>query len=399
MKKPTKRYKRIFIVFVSAFLGVILLAGAIFGAVSIVRESRSVMKYKGVYLNSGVSNYLISSYKYDFMIALKSKGIVCRDTESFWQSEARDGQTYGEMLADETALYLKRVIIGSYLFDKNTRLNKNDKDVIEKAVEDVLIYRADGDKAKFNDLSRDMGFTYSDFEKAAEMLYKYEMAESVIFGFDGEALASGSFTLQCDEYFEKSFSRVMLMFVRTDGEYVTNPETGKQEFSKYDESLKAKAEAEIDEIRTLIYNAENNVQEEQMSATSFVDWYINKKYPTGTVNDTSGYYFSRYSSYTNEFYKDASSIVELAFSTEIGHYAEAVLDFGVCFIYRCELEEGAYQRDSIKHFFGDFYDDAATYLYFEAIDFYLPDVTVKEKYDHSSVIGIPYNQEFSIKFG
>ena len=149
----------------------------------------------------------------------------------------------------------------------------------------------------------------------------------------------------------------------------------------------------------LIYTAENNVGDEQMSASSFIEWYIAKKYPTGTANDTSGYYFSSTSSYTSEFAQDAPEIVKLAFSTEIGHYAECEVDFGVCFIYSCVPDEGAYSRSSLEHFFTDFYDDAAAYIYSASVDSYLTDVAVKEKYDRYAIVTKPYNHELSVKFG
>lgn len=391
----TNKSKKIFIIFTSVFLGILLIFTATLGTVAIVRNARSVMKYEGVYLYSGEANYLAASYKYDFMRALTRSGVECHDDDAFWQSKSESGETYAELLKEGTERYIKRVIAGSYLFDRNTSLSKNDKAVIEQAIEDVLFYRAEGSKERFNEIAAPMGFTFSDFENAAELLYKYEMAESVIFGYDGAALTSNSFTAQCDEFFENNYSRVMLMFVHTEGKLMVDTETGKEEFIEYSDEVKEQIKAEIEQIRTLIYNAENELVAEQMNPTSFVEWYICEKYPTGTVNDKAGYYFSKTSSYPSEY----EDIVELAFSTEKGHYAECEIDTGICFIYRAELEERAYSRESISHFFADFYDEAASYLYSESLDSYLPSVTVKEKYNRDSVVSIPYNSELSITFG
>ena len=242
-----------------------------------------------------------------------------------------------------------------------------------------------------------MGFTYRDFERAAQLMYKYEMAESVIFGYDGSALESGDFSAECQEYFENEYSRVMLLIMRTDGELVTDPETGKEVLSEYDDTTRAKVLADIERVRQLIANAENDAFDEQMSEEAFA-WYINE-YKTGTVNDTEGYYFSSGSSYSLEFAKDAPEVVSLALSTEVGHYAECQLDIGVCFIYRLPLERGAYARISLSHFFEDFYVGASSYIYSTSLDAYLDAVSVKEGYDREAVISKPYNLELSVSFG
>ena len=394
----SERSKRVFLIFTSAFLGCILLVGIIFGAIGIAKNTSAVMKYKNVYLGDGVASYLATSYKYDMMSSLTRMGIECYDSEYFWGSESEDGKTWGEVLAESTEKYLGRVIVGSYLFDRNARLTKNDKAVIEKAVDEVIAYRADGSVDTFNEMAKDMGFTYRDFKKAVEMLYKYEMAESVIFGYDGAALKSGGFALECEAYFEEAYSRVKLMFIRTEGEYATDPETGKQVYSEYDEATKAKIQEKIEYIRTLIYNTENDLVAEGMNEETF-DWYIQNDHPTGTANDTEGYYFSSESSYSQEFAMDAPEVVRLALSMDVGHYAECEVDIGVCFIYKCETEAGAYDRIGLAHFFGDFYEKASSYVYSASLDAYLEGVTVKEKYNADAVITKPYNQKLNVKFG
>jgi len=394
----SERSKKVFLIFTAAFLGCVLLVGIVFGTVGIVKSSRAVMRYKNVYLNDGAASYLATSYKYDFMKMLGRSGVDCYDSEFFWESEAEDGKTYGDLLAESTEKYLCRVIVGSYLFDRNTRLTKDDKAVIEKAVDEVLAYRADGDVDTFNEMAEDMGFTYRDFNRAAEMLYKYKMAESVIFGYDGASLESGAFSLECEAYFESAYSRVKLMFIRTDGEYATDPETGENVYSEFDDTTKAKIQEKIEHIRTLIANAEDDVLGEQMNEEAF-DWYVQNDYPTGSINDTEGYYFSADSSYTQEFAQDAPEVVRLALSTEVGHYAECEVDIGVCFIYKCELEAGAYGRIGLAHFFGDFYKNASSYVYSVSLDAYVSGVSVKDKYNAYAIVTKPYNQELAVVFG
>lgn len=384
--------KKLFLIFTAAFLGCVLLVGIIFGTIAIVRNARSVMIYNGIYLKEGVANYLSASYKYDFMSALAKSGIECYDSEDFWQSDADGGKTYGDILVENTEKYIKSVLIGSYLFDKNTNLTKNDKKAIEKAIKEVLEYRAEGDKDRFNEIGETMGFDFEDFKEAAELLYKSQMAETVIFGYEGSSLSSGNFASECEDYFVNNYSRVRLMIIRTDGEFVTDIETGKEVLAEYDEAQKAEALEKIADIRAKI--ADGRMDEE-----AFL-WHIQNEYPTNTVNDAEGYYFSSNSAYSVQFADDgAAEVVKLALSGEEGKFYECELDIGTCFIYKTKLESGAYSRYAISHFFEDFYKNAAPYIYEKSISVYLYDVNVKDKYNKTAVISQPYNMKLAVKFG
>ena len=48
-----ERSKRLFVKFSAVFLSCVLLVGAVFGVIGIVRNVRAVVKYKGIYLNEG----------------------------------------------------------------------------------------------------------------------------------------------------------------------------------------------------------------------------------------------------------------------------------------------------------------------------------------------------------
>ena len=66
---------------------------------------------------------------------------------------------------------------------------------------------------------------------------------------------------------------------------------------------------------------------------------------------------------------------------------------------RAFLDTGAYLSLDRAHFFADFYSQAASYIYAQSIEAYLPDVTVKSKYDSDLVVSRPYNYQLSVKFG
>lgn len=384
--------KKVFLIFTAIFLGVVLLAGIVIGTISAIKESRSVMSYKGIYMYEGVANYIAASYKYSFKATLTKLGINGADTESFWSRDAGGGKTLGDVLEENTDRYLKSVLVGSYMFDRNTKLTKNDKEVIENSISQVLEHKAGGDVDKFNELAAPMGFDFDDFERAAELLYKYEMAQTVIFGYDAAALETGLFNAQCDEYYKENYSRVRLLVIRTDGEWATDPETGKEVLDEYDEAEKAEALAKIQDIREKIADG-------RMNETAFI-WHIQNEYPTDQVNDEKGYYFSASSAYSQNFAAEgALAVVRLALSSDVGEYSECELDIGTCFIYKCELEEGAYASYVLERFFEDFYINAAPTIYADSLVEYFSDVKVRDKYDSGAVVTLPYNYQLGISFG
>lgn len=387
----TGKSKKIFLIFTAIFLGLVLLLGIVLGTVSAIRDSRSVMSYKGIYLEEGVVNYLATSYKYTLMSTLRKLGINCTDTESFWQRRADAVKTYADVLRENTDRYVKSVLVGSYMFDRNTKLSRSDKRVIENSISQVLEYKADGDVDKFNEISAPMGFDYDDFEKAAELMYKFEMAQTVIFGYEAAALQSGGFYAECDEYFEENYSRVRLLIVRTDGELVTDPDTGKETLREYTSKEKAEALAKIEDIRA-------KIQDGRMNEEAF-KWHIQNEYPTDTVNDEKGYYFSSSSEYSQNFASEGGlAAVKLALSMGVGEYAECELDIGICFIYKCELEDRAYASYALERFFEDFYIKAAPSIYVESLATYFSDIKIKDKYNSESVVTLPYNYQLAISF-
>ena len=395
-EKGMDQSKKVFRIFTAVFLGIVLLAGLTLGVIAIVRNARAVMVYKGVYLYEGEANYLTASYKQSFMSTLARGGIECKDEESFWQSDAGDGRTYGDILKENTEKYLKSVLIGNYLFDRNAKLTKADKNQIEKSIDEVLVYKADGNKTRFNEIGATMGFDFRDFKKAAKMIYKAEKAEDVIFGYEGASLASGNFMAECDDYFVNNYSRVNIIIIRTDGKYVTDEETKIPVFKEYTSDERSKVLADIQEIR-------EHIADGSMNEVAFKYWI--GVYPTDEVNDAYGYYFSSSSAYSKNFktqsapdLKDKSKeIVATSLSMNVGEYAECELNIGTCFIYKSELESRAYTNTVISRFFEDFYANAVPYVYQNSIETYMPDVKVKKKYNPTAVIYQKYN-ELTISF-
>ena len=410
----TEKNKRIVIISVSVLLSLVLLFGAVMGTVTLVRRARSVVSYGGVMLDRGVVNYLAATYKSVFMQEIG----VAYDTPEFWaDSPLGSRESYGELLVKATESYIRSVAVGAYLFDRYTRLSSGERDAIERATAEILDFVAENSEEKFNEECAAMGFDYSDFCRATEILYKSEQAKSVIYGYEGSALSGGSMLAECDEYFNE-FARVKILYIPirvdlvrdkdgkfeldADGRYVTEyftPEEVQERLS------------DIGRIRELIEGLENG-DDEQISPEFFDS--MQKKYNYSAMYSESGYYFSPFSEYSAKFAEESSTLLpdgyreafhkymssvieEEAFFLEEGEYGDIEGDYGVCFVYKCQKENYAYLSASYSAFFHDFYSDAADYLYDRSVSEISKDVTVKEVYYEIDVIALPYNCDYIAK--
>ncbi len=398
--KLSLKQKKIIIIFTSVFLGIVLLFGMTLGIISAINNAGALLKYKGKTMKSGVVNYLASSYKYDYIVELSRLGISAYDTERFWaKTDEKSGKTYGEILTEGTEEYIKSVLVGAYLFDKNTSLTSDDKEAIAADAELILTARANGSIDEFNSMSERSGFDYSDFKKALEFIYKAKKAKTVIFGYKGQALSTGNYISECDEFLS-TYSHVKLLYIRTESRYTFDADTGERIIEDYTDEKRAEIAEKAEEIRQEIYNFENNTDDGsgQMNPDRFTD--IIRAYGNLTDNHAdSGYYFSSTSEYTAQFIKEGGAeIVNKALSLDIGHYCEVVItdedledgdDSAVWFIYRYQYESGDYMDTDIDHFFGDFYSDAADFLYLSELNRYIADVTVADEFAALDFVKLP----------
>ena len=96
------RTKRNMIIFVCILLAISILAGAIIGIVSAVKNSRANMYIDGFSIDKGVASYLASYYKAIYIASLRKElaedKIEVYDTPEFWNSKANSENTYGYYL-------------------------------------------------------------------------------------------------------------------------------------------------------------------------------------------------------------------------------------------------------------------------------------------------------------
>lgn len=399
-EKPGKKRINPIILIIAVGLAIVIVLGAVLVTVNIVNEVNSVVAFNGVYVSRGVASYLAATYKYEHIKMLNrtvGDSVDVKDSMSFWNSEISDGVTYGDELISAAENYIRGVVIGSYLFDSTSSLTSAERKYIDDGINEVLDYKAGGNQSIFNDECQKMGFTFSDFRTATEMMYKASMLKSVLYGTSGSYLENGG-NDEGTEEFLGTYSHVKLLSIRLIDDYVLG-EDGKPmiEQGRYvmrsltDEEFRHRSE-DIARIRELIRGYESDA-DLQMSPEAFTS-YQNKYVPFDDYIST-GYYFASTAAYSGAFEEEYGEVLmSKIYEMEVDSYAEVVDGNVVCFIYKYAPEPYAYNLSKLSSFFGDFFSDCANYLYTKLLDANKEKVNVKDGYREIDVLALPYNYKF-----
>lgn len=394
--KPRKR-PSFLTVFICVFLSAVIIFGAVFGIVSAVRSSRSVINGEGVYISEGVANYFASIFKVQYRGILNSNNVSgAEDSEEFWNKKDENGKTYGELFESEFREYLSEIVAGNILFNKFSKLSGADERVIEDTIANVVRDRAGGTVESFNAAAEKYGFDYDDFCEAVELQYKAETARIAIYGSDGTRLDDSL----ANEYLKK-YTHVSLAFIRTDYTREKDSVTGEYVYKVMTDAERVGREAEIARFKGYIDNIKLGTGE-IMTAATFRE----------IVNDFEGdsdveFYFYDGSSETAEFKLDFSSVVEVAYELENGEFGYAECNVepnsryqrgfeGYCFIYKTPISGTPY-KDKTNTFFADFYEKASKYYYAVNLNEYKKDAEFTDRYDEvMNPLSVPENNELCI---
>ena len=393
------RTKRKMIIFVCILLAISILAGAIIGIVSAVKNARANMYIDGFSIDKGVASYLASYYKAIYIASLRKElaedKIEVYDTPEFWNSKANSENTYGYYLNEFVTSLVAQTVAASKLFDDYTRLSDSDKQTVESACLERLSFIAGGSVPEFNSQTAKYGFDYSDFKKGSEILFKSWAARIKIFGNSGEGMTN------FPEYIEKYYgyySRSVLLFVRTEKIIATDAEGNKlygDDRNYLMKELSAEERAERQRRLSEIRAAVAGINEGKVAPERFFElWEL---YDEGLPeNDSGSYYFMSDTAYTKNF--KYPKIIEAINDIEVGECAEIPCDIGVCFAIKLDKEALGYGMKSNEAFFGDFYSLAAGELYSELTTEYTKRVEIRDKWNEINVIEIPYNTDYVAEF-
>ena len=387
------------LIFVCIFVSVVLLAGIIFGTVFAIRNANSVLDYNGARMSEGVANYFASYAKSYYLNVTLGDVPGAEDTPEFWNSPQRGTTTYREGLEEYVLEYLRMIVVGCYLYDSVAKLSADAKETVKKNVEARVLYLADS-KRGFNETVKKYGFDYDDFYEATEMMYKVTMASYMLYGSDGANLKSN--TEIVNEFYNAAYRRVRLLFIRTESDFnLIEDENGNLVRQKNDDGtdmLIPLTDAEKERANDDIESIKNAIENDMMSEDSF-DYYlgVDKYYATNMYLDPNGEYYSAESEYTLRAYEEFPDVVSAALYMGKGTYTSVeIQDVGVCFIYRGELEYGAYTDSSEDGPFSDFYSDLISYTYKKELDGRYTDVKIRDKFYGIDLVALPINGTYTI---
>ena len=397
--------KRALIVFVSIFVGVVLLAGIIAAAAIGITNASYLAVYENVGLSRGVANYFVGYFKTDYLSMFKGSS----DTATFWstmryQDETEDGYTFGEDMVNYVTAQVKELLVQCALFDEYSSLTRDDKELIEESVNEVLNFRAGGSVATFNENAAKYGFNFNDFKTATTMIYKAALAVYKVCGANGSNMAADNETAKaaCEDYYNSSYAHAFMLFVRTDSKLVTDAdgnrvkEDGEDKLQKLTDEEKLQRQQAIAEIEEAIAA----INEGRTDPEYFFD--LMKKYDDGFDSSyehyADGYYFASSSAYTESFpIKDVFSHVV---AIDINEATKVEYDDGVCFILRAPLAERAYTETDEKWCFSDFYELVANDFYGSMLKEKVKSVTVRPTFTETDFVGMPYiTNEYVARFG
>ena len=394
MKKMKKTKNKALIIFVSAFLSLLLVFGAVMITVSAVANARSVASLGDVRLEAGEAAYFAAYYKTRYVAALKAdKDIAFFDTEAFWGSTAANGKTYRENLDDGICDYIKNVLACSYIYDSRVALTKDEERKILSSAEEILEYRAGGDVNAFDEMTAKYGFSYRDVKKAAVKLYKMQRVQALLYGADGKGCAS--LVEECEEHL-MGYTHVYLLFIRTSTKFVTDKDSGEvYEVALTDAEISARA-AVIGELRRAIANKESGA-DMQITEKMFMDRLSEFGEDSDSLQKT-GYYFREGTKFTSDAALEYPDIVEKSLDMSVGAFSEVVTDFGTCFIYKCAPVSGIYLTEGSESFFSDFYLTLSDKLFSENLSALSQEALLKDKFYELDLGSLEYTSEYYVRF-
>lgn len=358
LNEPKRRIntRLILPIVICSLLAALIIFGSVMGVIALVKELGSVVSYGGITVDRGVASYLTSTFKSNY---------------------SGDDDKYGEALEE----YIRSVVIAAYLFDSTVGLTAEDREWIDTNTREILDYRAENSVEKFNRMSKNMGFTYSDFRAATELLYKACAAEEAIYGAGGSKLQGASNTRYCEEYLA-TYSHVKVIYIRTEDRFLLDDKGNRVPDGNGNDTLVDLTDREcqlvrddIARIKLLIDNIKTD-GDEQMSDAAFESYY--SKYNDDPLNRVNGYYFKEGTLVTEQFRSVYPNMIETALSMDIGEFDVSADGDTVCVIYKYAPKALDYAASSVAHFFEDFYAGASAHYFGESLELLIGEVNVKD---------------------
>ena len=343
---------------VCILIALLLIAGGLL----VIFSPKAVMEYGGVKVDREMYSYWLSYFKKELMAEYKING--SRDTEVFWESEFKDGVSYGEYFGQMADERIKAKIVAANMYDSFGQ------ELPDYAVEDINAYLAElidfvgeGSKKTLEDIAAEYGTDYEAIKRVAVCDYKAELLFNLTYGADGSYITAE----EKDAYYKDNFSRVKVIFIRTKDENLSQSEL--DEKNKMIEQLDLIFEESVNEAR---FDSLMGVYSDDNASA----YYKN------------GFYLSHLSDYPVE------EVTAAALSMETGELKKIESDYGVHYILKLELDEKAYENEDNSDWFNSFNYDASLEIFDKAVKEKTKEVKVNEREKCKvSFAKIKYNYE------
>ncbi len=375
--------------------------GIVLGTVSILTNTKTYARYSGTIADKAAYSYLASNYKFNFCRSLTAEGIEIN--EAFWEKKPKDSdKTYGELLESGTKEYISRILVAAALFDDAaTAAEKREaKAKAKKAAEELLTYRAGGDKKVFDEMTAPYGYAYADLADIALLLYKAATAQSLFYGVGGANVTER--LEDCNLYLEENYSAAYLFAIRTESTFIYTEDENGTPIYELDGSgayaTRPLREEEIERRDALIASIDAEIASGNPRLPYFKD-EMKKHYAIAPEGNSTLYYFSDNAAYTKNFIKEnGESITEALKSMAVGEFKKVTYKHGVCYIYKNKVEENAFGVTDYKGFFSDFYQNAADSMFAEDVGILIEDAIFKARVSSIPLTTIPYKDIIPVRF-
>lgn len=319
----------------------------------------TAMSFGETEISVGMYRYWVSSYKAQFLSAYADM----RDTDAFYDSILTGNVTAEEFLNGVIRQNVMRNLIAAEWF-RQYGLKMPDSALadIDAYIADLTKEYAGGSRRALNELLQKYGVNADGLreilimEEQVRRLYKHLYKEG------GPFMLS---TAELDAYYAREYVRIRHIYVNTvyvyvldeNGNYVTdtNGMAVTRELTEEEQAEKARKLADIAKALS--------------DGTDFETVY--ETYSEDTLYE-NGYYLTRDTAFIDE-------VVQAAFTLKEGEQLQVESPFGIHYILRLPLDEGAYLVPENGDFFDGFASAAAEEDFLRRLDEAMEKVTVHEE--------------------
>lgn len=342
------------------FTALILFVIIVTSLFSSCRNSEYVMKYENKEVSVNYYRYWLSSYKARLLYYYRD----IEDSEEFWNSKYSEGVTIDDFLTETVDNYIKNYLVSDYLCDKfDISLTDATIKEIDNQLNDILTEIGEGSVSKFNSYAAEFGVNFKMLrniyimEAKSNLVYDYLISNQIKDAVNDDVI---------EEYYQNNYCRIKHIYIATQFSSNFN-ENGEPIYDEngnytkdYTEEEKAAKLARVSQLEAVL------------TKDNFAD-YVEEYNEDPAVNIyKNGFYLSANTDYD-------ANVITAGLTMNTGEVRKVETAYGIYFVYKYELDKGAWSNEENSDFFGDMYDTVCDKLYNEMINGYFKDIEINEE--------------------